>query len=59
METWRFRSRKPKLTAVGIRWADHATPSIRKKLALTSPTRGGRSVGIVRLRTKGHGVYLV
>jgi hypothetical protein len=28
------------------------TPSIRKKLALTSPTSGGRSVGIVRLRTK-------
>jgi hypothetical protein len=34
------------------RCADHATPSIRKKLALTSPTSGGRSVGIVRLRTK-------
>jgi hypothetical protein len=27
-----------------------------KKLALTSPTSGGRSVGIVRLRTKGQGV---
>jgi hypothetical protein len=27
-----------------------------QKLALTSPTSGGRSVGIVRLRTKGHGV---
>ena len=26
--------------------------SIRKKLALTSPTGGGRSVGIVRVRTK-------
>jgi hypothetical protein len=36
----------------GIRCADHATPSIRKKLALTPPTRGGRSVGIVCLRTK-------
>jgi hypothetical protein len=24
----RFRSREPKLTAVGIRCADHATPSI-------------------------------
>jgi hypothetical protein len=29
---------------------------LRKKLALTSPTSGGRSVGIVRLRTKSHGV---
>jgi hypothetical protein len=27
-------------------------PSIRKKLAITSPTSGGRSVGIVRSRTK-------
>jgi hypothetical protein len=27
-------------------------PSIRKKLALTSPTSGGRLVGIVRSRTK-------
>jgi hypothetical protein len=40
------------LTAVGIRCADHATPSTSKKLALTSPTSGGRSVGIVHLRTK-------
>jgi hypothetical protein len=47
-----LRSRKPKLTAVGIRCADHATPYIRLKLALTSPTSGGRSVGTVRLRTK-------
>jgi hypothetical protein len=40
-------------TAVGIRCADHATHSIRKKkLARTSPTSGGRSLGIVRLRTK-------
>jgi hypothetical protein len=35
----------------GIRCADHATPSIGKKVALTS-TSGGRSVGIVRSRTK-------
>jgi hypothetical protein len=48
--------KKAELTAGGIRYADHATPSIRKKLALTSPTSGGRSVGIVRLRTKGHGM---
>jgi hypothetical protein len=36
---------------VGISCADHATPSIRKKLALTSLTSGCRSVGIVRSRT--------
>jgi hypothetical protein len=28
-----------------------------QKLALTSTTSGGRSVGIVRLPTKGHGVF--
>jgi hypothetical protein len=28
-----------------------------QKLALTSPISGGRSVGIVRLRTKGHGGF--
>jgi hypothetical protein len=37
-----------------LRWSrDTLYP---QKLALTSPTSGGRSVGIVRLRTKGHGV---
>jgi hypothetical protein len=38
--------------AVGIRCADHATPSYQLKLALTSPAGCGRSVGIVRLRAK-------
>jgi hypothetical protein len=38
--------------AVEIQQAHHATPYIRKKKALTSPTNGGRSVGIVRSRTK-------
>jgi hypothetical protein len=42
-------SRKSRLTAVGIRCADHATPSIRK---LISPKSGRRSVGIVHLLTK-------
>jgi len=37
---------------VGNRCADHVTPLYPQKLALTSPTGGGRSVGIVRLRTK-------
>jgi hypothetical protein len=40
-------SRKPRLTAVGIRCSDHSTP-----IALTSPENGGCSVGIVRLRPK-------
>ena len=40
------------ITAVGIRCADHVTPLYPQKLALTSPTGGGRSVGIVRSRTK-------
>jgi hypothetical protein len=31
-------SRTPRFTAVGIRCADHATPSIRKSFALTSST---------------------
>jgi hypothetical protein len=43
---------KTENTAVGNRQADHVTPSIRKKLAITSPTSGGRSVGIVRSRTQ-------
>ena len=41
-----------RLTAVGTRCADHVTPLYPQKLVLTSPTGGGRSVGIVRSRTK-------
>ena len=37
---------------MGTRCADHATPLYPQKLALTSLTGGGRSVGIVRSRTK-------
>ena len=37
---------------MGIRCADHVTPLYPQKLALTSPTGGGRSVGIVRSRTR-------
>ena len=37
---------------MGTRCADHVTPLHPQKLALTSPTGGGRSVGIVRSRTK-------
>jgi hypothetical protein len=39
-------------TAMGIRCADHSTPSIPQKFALTSSTRGGHSVCIVRSQTK-------
>ena len=37
---------------MGIRCADHVTPLYPQKLALTSPTGGGRSVGIVLSRIK-------
>jgi len=46
------RSRKQRLTAVGTRCTDHVAPLYPQKLALTSPTGGGRSVGTVRVRTK-------
>jgi hypothetical protein len=39
-------------TAVGIRRADHATPLYLQKLAVTSPTSGSISAGIVLSRTK-------
>jgi len=44
---------------VGIRCADHVTPLYPLKLELTSPTGGGRSVGIVRSRTKATEFYLL
>jgi hypothetical protein len=52
-----FPVKKTELTARGIRCADHATPSIRK--VGTNFANKRRSVGIVRLRTKGHGVFLL
>ena len=48
-----------RLTAVGIRCADHVTPFYPQKLALTSPTGGGHSVGIVRSRTKATEFFLI
>jgi hypothetical protein len=43
---------KTKITAVGIRRADYAAPHYPQMLALTSPTSGGRSAGVVRSRTQ-------
>jgi len=37
---------------VGNRYTDHVTPFYPQKLAVTSPTGGSRSVGIVHSRTK-------
>jgi len=42
---------------VGTRCADHVTPLYPQKLALTSPTGGGRSVSIVHVRTKATEFY--
>jgi len=44
---------------MGTRCADHVTPLYPQKLALTSPTGGGRSVGIVRSWTKATEFSLV
>ena len=43
---------------MGTRSADQVTPLYPQKLALTSPTGGGRSVGIVRSRTKATEFYI-
>jgi hypothetical protein len=43
---------KSENTALGIRHADHVAHSNPQKLAITSSTSGGRSVGIVRSWTQ-------
>jgi hypothetical protein len=53
------KSRKQRLTAVGTHCADHVTPLYPQNLALTSPTGGGRSVGIVRSRTKAMEFFFI
>jgi hypothetical protein len=45
--------------AVGIRHDDHVAPSNPQKLALTSPTSGSRSVGIIRSRTQATELLLL
>jgi hypothetical protein len=50
---------KVEITAVGIRRTDHSTPLYPQKLALTWPTSGGRSAGIVRSRTKATELLLL
>jgi P2-related tail formation protein len=45
--------------AVEIRRVDHVTPSIRKNVTLTSPTSGGRSVGIILSKTKATELLLL
>ena len=44
---------------MGNRCANHVTPLYPQKLAVTSPTGGGRSVGMVRSRTKATEFSLV
>ena len=44
---------------MGTRCADHGTPLNPQKLALTTLTGGGRSEGIVRVRTKATDFSLV
>jgi len=44
---------------VGTRCTNHVTPLYPQKLALTSPTGGGRSVGMVRSRTEATECYIV
>jgi hypothetical protein len=48
----KFSGQKTENVAIGIRHADHMAPSIYAKLALSSPTSGGCSIGIVRSETQ-------
>jgi hypothetical protein len=54
-----FRSRKLRLTSVGIRCADLAKHLYPRMLPLTLPKNFCRSVGLARLGTKSCGVYFV
>jgi hypothetical protein len=45
--------------SVGFCRSDHVTPPLYAKLSLSSPTIGGRSVGVVRSRTQVTEFFLV
>jgi hypothetical protein len=57
MKNGRLRSTKPRITAVGTRCADNAISLYPQKSTITSPTSGDRTIGIIRLRTKGHAMF--
>jgi hypothetical protein len=59
MKEYRLRSRKKRLLAARKSCADLVTLLYPQNLALTSQASGGRSDGIDRMPTIGHGVYLV
>jgi hypothetical protein len=53
-----FSLEDPRLVALEILSPDDATPFYSQKLALNSPTSGYQSFGVVRFRTKTHGVFV-
>jgi hypothetical protein len=50
---------KTENTNLGIRHVDHVAPLYPQKLALTSPTSWGRSVGIVRPRIQAAEFFFI
>jgi hypothetical protein len=57
LNTFLFPVQKTENTAVGIRHSDHVA-LCPQKLALTSPTSGCSSVGVVRSRTQVMELFL-
>lgn len=52
-----LRSAKPRLTSVEILCAGHATPAKHKRTSVAD--RGEGPIGIFRLRTDRHGVFVL
>jgi hypothetical protein len=48
----KYAAISPRLEPYEIRRVDYATPLYLQNMAITTPTSGGRSVGIVRSQTK-------